>query len=60
MTCQDYEFYFECDDELVNEHGRVTGQDNHSRIVTYQVTIVKDGVEQTITLASMIEGAYNK
>lgn len=59
-TCQDYEFYFECGDELVNEHGRVTGQDNHSRIVTYQVTIVKDGVEQTITLASMIEGAYNR
>ncbi len=59
-ACADYEFYFECDDKLVNEHGRVTGQENHSQIVTYNVTIVKDGVEQTITLASMIEGAYNR
>ena len=59
-TCADYEFYFECEDEFVNEYGRVMGQSNHSQIVTYNVTIVKDGVEQTITLASMIEGAYNK
>ena len=59
-TCQGYEFFFECDDELVNEHGRVTGQSNHSQIVTYTVTIDKDGEQQTITLASLIEGAYNR
>jgi hypothetical protein len=58
--CEGYEFEFECDDELVNEHGRVTGQANHSQVVTYKVTIQKDGKTETIELASIIEGSYNK
>ena len=59
-ACAEYEFSFDCDSEMINEYGRVTGQSNHSQIVTYTVTIVKDGEQQTITLASLIEGAYNR
>ena len=55
-----YEFAFECADELVNEHGRVSGQEYTSKVVTYKVTVTKDGKSQTIELASIIEGAYNK
>ena len=59
-ACEEYEFSFECDSEFIGENGRVLEQSNHSQVVTYQVTIVKDGQEQTITLASIIEGAYNR
>ncbi len=59
-TCEGYEFTFECDSELVNQHGRVTDQFHNSQVVTYQVTITKDGKTETIELASIIEGAYNK
>jgi N-acetylmuramoyl-L-alanine amidase CwlA len=59
-TCVNYEFEFECDSDLVNEHGRVTGQKNTSQVVTYQVTITKNGTSQTVELASIIEGIYNK
>ncbi len=59
-TCQGYEFRFECESDLVNEYGRVTGQSNHSQIITYKVTIQKDGKTETIELASILEGTYNK
>ena len=55
-----YEFAFECADELVNDKGRVVKQDFNSKVVTYKVTVTKDGKSQTIELASIIEGAYNK
>jgi hypothetical protein len=58
--CDEYEFLFECDSELIGENGRVVEQSNHSQVVTYQVTVIKDGKQQTITLASIIEGAYNR
>lgn len=58
--CQGYEFSFACENDLVNEHGRVTGQTGHSQVVTYTVTIEKDGKTETIELASIIEGSYNK
>ena len=59
-TCKGYEFTFECGDELVNDKGRVVEQDLTSQVVTYKVTITKDGQSQTIELASIIEGSYNK
>ena len=59
-TCKGYEFTFECDDELVNDKGRVVEQDLTSKVVTYKVTITKDGQSQTIELATIIEGSYNK
>ena len=59
-TCQDYTFAFSCDSELVNEQGRVTGQSDRPQIVSYRVTVTKDGQTEEIVLASVIEGAYNK
>ena len=58
--CQGYNFAFTCDSELVDEHGRVTGQEGHSQVVTYTVTVEKDGKTETIKLASIIEGSYSK
>ena len=55
-----YTFAFECDSDLVNDKGRVTGQDLTSQVVTYKVTVTKDGKSQTIELASIISGSYNK
>ncbi len=59
-ACADYTFSFACDSELVNEHGRVTHQANDSQIVTYKVTVTKDGKEETVELASVIRGAYHQ
>lgn len=59
-TCKDYEFTFSCDSELVNEKGRVVKQDVNSQVVTYTVTVKNGDVEETIELASIIEGIYNK
>ena len=55
-----YTFAFECDSDLVNDKGRVTGQDLTSQVVTYKVTVTKDGKTQTVELASIISGSYNK
>jgi hypothetical protein len=57
-TCQDYTFTFESDSSLVNEHGRISAQDNHAQVVTYRVMVEKDGVIETIELASVVEGRY--
>lgn len=59
-TCKDYEFTFSCDSELVNDKGRVVGQSNNSEVVTYTVTIKNGDSVETIELASIIEGIYNK
>ena len=55
-----YTFAFECDSELVTENGRLSGQDYNSQVVTYKVTVTKDGKSETIELASIIQGSYNK
>ena len=59
-TCEGYEFAFESGNELVNDKGRVVGQDLNSQVVTYKVTITKDGKSETIELASIIAGSYNR
>lgn len=59
-TCKDYEITFTCDSEFVNEKGRVVKQDVNSQVVTYTVTIKNGNDVQTIELASIIEGIYNK
>ena len=56
--CEDYTFDFECDSELVNEYGRVTGQALHAQVVTYRVTITRGDYRETVELASIIDGAY--
>ena len=58
--CDGYEFRFESESDLVNKHGRVTGQSNHSQVVTYKVTIEKDGKTETVELATIVEGSYNR
>ena len=55
-----YEIEFSCDSELVNDKGRVVSQALTSQVITYTVTITKDGQSQTIELASILEGSYNK
>ena len=55
-----YEIEFSCDSELVNDKGRVVSQALTSQVITYTVTITKDGQSQTIELASILEGSYNR
>ena len=59
-TLKDYEISFECDSDLINEKGRVVEQAFTSQVITYKVTLTKDGKTQTIELASILEGAYNR
>ena len=56
----DIEIEFSCDSNLVNEKGRVVGQENNTKVVTYTVNVKHNGYDETITLASIIEGVYNK
>ena len=56
----DIKIEFICDSNLVNNKGRVLGQENESKLITYTVKVTYNGVEETITLASIIEGTYNK
>ena len=57
-TYKDYEYSFEIEEgcTFVNEYGRVVEQPEFNQVVTYTVTV---GGE-TITLATMVEGIYNK
>ena len=55
-----YEIAFECDSQLINDKGRVVEQGLTSQVITYTVTITKDGKTETIELASILEGSYNK
>ena len=55
----DYEISFESHNpEIIDNHGRVIAQPDETTCVTYTVTIAKDGVSQSITLASMVQGLY--
>ena len=45
--------------DIVNNRGRVINRPNLSTSVSYTVTIEKDGVSETITLYSLVEGKYN-
>ena len=57
-TYKDYEYSFEIEEgcTFVSEYGRVVEQPEFNQVVTYTVTV---GGE-SITLASMVEGIYNK
>lgn len=59
-SCYNYTFAFESNSELVNEHGRVIKQRNEPQVVTYTVSITKNGKTETVELASIIDGIYNK
>ena len=45
---------------VISENGRVIDQPEFSQVVTYTVTIKTGDVEETITLATAVEGMYNK
>ncbi len=45
--------------DIVNNRGRVINRPYLTTSVSYTVTIEKDGVEQSITLYSLVEGKYN-
>ncbi|MCM1513895.1 MAG: InlB B-repeat-containing protein [Anaeroplasma bactoclasticum] len=55
-TFKDTNFVFSCDSTTIGSNGRVTEQPMFDEIVTYTVKV--NGEE--ITLATMIEGRYNK
>ncbi len=61
-TYKDAKYSFEIEEELdyVNKHGRITEQPEYTDVVEYTVTVVVDGKEEQITLASIIEGIYCK
>ena len=53
----DYEITFESlDAEFVKNNGRVIKQDLKDKVVSYNVTVTKDGVSKTITLSTIIPG----
>ena len=57
-TYKDAKFVFDVEDgvDFVDENGRVIDQPEFNQVVTYTVTVGG----QTITLATMVEGIYNK
>lgn len=55
-----YTFTFSSNSDFVNNKGRVIKQDLTPEVVTYTVTITNGSTTETIELASIIEGAYNK
>ena len=44
--------------EIVDNNGRIIKQPDETTCVTYTITVTKDGVSESITLASMIQGLY--
>ena len=57
----DYEMEFVSNNpDIINEHGRVIEAPKFGTSVTYTVNITKDGKTETITLASMVPGIYEK
>ena len=55
----DYEIEFVSNNpEIVDNTGRIIKQPAQTTCVTYTVTITKDGVSESITLASIIQGMY--
>ena len=57
-TYKDTEFGFAVvsGSDIVSENGRITEQPEFSQVVKYTVTVGG----QTVTLASIVEGIYNK
>ena len=53
---KDTKFAFTCDSDIIGKNGRVATQPLFSQIVTYTVEV--NG--EKITLATMVEGRYNK
>ena len=56
----DVKFEYATTSELLNDKGRVTGQELTSEVVTYTVTVTNGDSVETVTLASIIEGIYTK
>jgi hypothetical protein len=58
----DYEISFKSNNEaVISENGRVIAAPDFGTSVTYTVTVSKGGqVVDTITLATMVPGAYEK
>ncbi|MBQ6817687.1 MAG: Ig-like domain-containing protein [Bacilli bacterium] len=56
----DVEFNYSTTSELLNNKGRVIGQNETSEVVTYTVEIVNGNTSETITLSSIVEGIYAK
>ena len=59
-TFKDAEFKMTTTSELLNEKGRVVGQELTSQVVTYTVEVKVGDKTETVTLSSIIEGVYNK
>ena len=57
---KDITFEFDCESDLVDEHGRVVKQNLFSEVVTYKATIVTEDDIEEITLSSIVEGTYAK
>lgn len=53
-----YHFAFSSTSDYLNNKGRVLKQDNTPQLVTYTVTISKNGQTETVELASIIEGKF--
>lgn len=60
LLLNDVTIKFETNSNLVNKYGRVTGQENESSLITYTVNVNYNGVSESITLGSIIEGSFNK
>lgn len=51
---------FSSNSNLVNKYGRVIKQNNNASLITYTISITRNGVKENITLGSIIEGNYNR
>lgn len=60
LQLEDLSLEFSTESEYLNNYGRVIKQSNESQVITYTVDITYNGVTETITLASIIEGNYTK
>ena len=57
----DYNISFESHNpSIVNSRGRVIAKPLHTTSVGYTITIEKDGVSESITLYTLVEGTYNE
>ena len=44
----------------MDNHGRIIAQPDQTTSVSYTITITKDGVSESITLYTLVEGTYNE
>ena len=55
----DYQIKFESHNpEILDNNGRIVKQPDETTTVSYTITITKDGVSQSVTLSSIIQGLY--